>query len=84
MSQAPDTKPGAYYVTVKDGARYGRLLGPFVNDHAAALAWVDRAREVAEKQDPRAAFYTFGTARWEPGTTVAGVLNKLLPEAFRP
>lgn len=75
MSQAPDTQPGAYYVTVHDGRRYGRLLGPFVNDHAQALSMVDAARAKAEELDPRAAFYSFGTARLDASETRPGVLN---------
>lgn len=78
MSQAPDTKPGAYYVTVVDGARVGRLLGPFVNDHAGALAMVDAARRRAEELDPRACWYSFGTARADISGGVLprpGVLN---------
>lgn len=76
--QAPDTKPGAYYVTVTDGPRCGRLLGPFINDHAGALALVDAARAKAETLDPRAIWYAYGTARF-PDDDIAplrfGVLN---------
>lgn len=79
MSQAPDIKPGAYYVTVADGGRIGRLLGPFDNDHAGALAMVDKVRVKAEELDPRAAFYSFGTCRIPNDDSVpirAGLLNK--------
>ena len=75
MSQAPDAKPGSYYVTVVDGSRVGRLLGPFVNDHAGALARVDEARKLAETLEPRAAFYAFGTARYPENEKRPGVLN---------
>lgn len=78
MSQQPDNKPGAYYVTVLDGGKMGRLLGPFIDDHAAALAMVDKVRAKAEEFDPRAAFYAFGTARLPTDGSVllkAGLLN---------
>lgn len=79
MSQQPDTKPGMYYVSVMDGARTGRLLGPFENDHAGALAMVDKVRDKAQELDPRAAFYAFGTIRLSGDDSVpirAGLLNK--------
>lgn len=76
MSQQPDTKPGAYYVTVIDGPKVGRLVGPFINDHAAALAMVGKARAIAEKMDPRACWYAFGTCRIDiDGAMRPGVLN---------
>ena len=81
IMQTPDTKPGAYFVTCIDGARVGRLAGPFINDHAAALALVDRARAEAERIDPRAAWYAFGTCRVDldhPQATRPGVLNAAL------
>lgn len=79
MNQQPDSKPGMYYVTVIDGARVGRLLGPFENDHAGALAMVDKVRDKAQELDPRAAFYAFGTCRVpgdESALIRAGLLNK--------
>jgi hypothetical protein len=67
-----DNKPGFYYVTVRRcnnnagiGAQYRRLRGPFVNDHAAALAAVPAARIRACECDPRGVFYAYGTARSE-------------------
>lgn len=63
--QTPDTRPGFYYVSVVDGPRRGLLRGPWVDDHAGALAAVDRVRREAELVDPRAVFYAFGTARAE-------------------
>jgi hypothetical protein len=77
--QTPDTQPGAYYVTVLDGRRYGRLLGPFIDDHAGALAMVDVVRKRAEELDPRALFYSFGTCRVPADDSIplrAGLLNK--------
>jgi hypothetical protein len=68
--QAPDPRPGFYYVTVRrsnsnsgsDG-EHRRLRGPFRNDHVAALAAVDEARQRAYEYDPRAHWYAYGTAR---------------------
>jgi hypothetical protein len=71
-------EPGAYYVSVIDGARYGLLLGPFVW-HAAALAWVARVRQAAYDVDPRSHWYAFGTCGLHPGTPApVGRLNELL------
>jgi len=75
--RAPDTKQGAYYVTVIDGQRVGRLAGPFIDDHASALAMVDRAKSVAMEVDCRAFWYAYGTCRVD--TPVGpGVLNDRL------
>jgi hypothetical protein len=63
--QAPDPRPGYYYVSVVDGPRSARLRGPFVDDHAGALAAVHDARRALERLDPRAAFWAFGTCRSE-------------------
>lgn len=74
--QQPDTKPGAYYVTVIDAGRVGRLLGPFFNDHAAALAMVEPVRAKANELDPKSWFYAFGTCRVDAdGPAPAGILN---------
>lgn len=80
-AQQPDTKPGAYFVSVVDGPRVGLIAGPFVDDHAAALAMVDKARSVAEDADRRAVFYAFGTVRLDhdhPRAQRPGTLNHLL------
>lgn len=61
--QRPDTRPGYYYVSVMDGDRAARLRGPYVCDHAGALARVEEARETLGRLDPRAAFLAFGTIR---------------------
>ena len=79
MSQQPDSRPGEYYVSVIDGPRTALLVGPFTNDHQAALDMVEQVRTKAEDLDPRAVFYAFGTARLEGGDKVpirAGSLNK--------
>lgn len=79
MSQQPDNKLGAYYVSVIDGKRTALLLGPFENDHAGALAMVDAVRRKGEELDPRAHFYAFGTARLPADDSVPlryGSLNR--------
>ena len=64
MAQLPDTKSGFYYVSVRKENGDMRLLsGPYVNDHAAALADVDTYKAKAMDADPRAAWYFFGTMR---------------------
>jgi hypothetical protein len=78
--QTPDTRPGAYFVTMEYDGRFYRLLGPFDNDHAAALAKVDAVRTKANELDPRAAFAGFGTCRLPNDDSVPiryGSLNKL-------
>lgn len=73
----PDTRTGNYYVSVMDGPRYALLLGPF-GEHATALDAVTSVREHAEKIDPKAAFYAFGTCRLPDDDSVpirAGKLN---------
>lgn len=64
--QAPDPRPGNYYVSAVDGPRYWMIAGPF-STHAKALAMVDEAREKAEKKDPRAIWMAWGTCRTEVG-----------------
>jgi hypothetical protein len=76
-AQVPDTKPGFYYVSVVRGESDYRLLrGPFVNDHAGALAAVDAARFRAYDLDPRAAWYAFGTMRSDDDMG-PGILDKM-------
>ena len=78
MTQTADTAPGHYFVTALDGARHALLAGPFKNDHGAALAMVARARIEAEKVDPRAVWYAYGTARFPEDVTTPGKLNDRL------
>lgn len=82
MTQVPDTKPGNYYVTAISGEKVAWLLGPFVNDHGAALGMVDAARAKACDIDPRAHWYSFGTARAEHD--FPGKLNGLLQQQDLP
>ena len=78
VEQRPDTRPGNYYVTAFDGPnRYSLLSGPYPNDHAAALADVDAVRALAQALDPKAVFYSFGTARMDDAYTATGFLNRI-------
>lgn len=76
MTQAPDNKPGDYFVSViSDAGHYRLLAGPFVNDHAAALAAVSKARAIAYELDPKAPWYKYGTCRLELESGALGILN---------
>lgn len=62
---------GGYYVSVRDGRRFGLLAGPY-DTHAAALDKVRQARDLACERDHWAWFNRFGTVRMrddyrEPG-----------------
>jgi hypothetical protein len=75
----PDAAPGFYYVSIRRGASKSEcrlLLGPFENDHAAALARVEKAREIALAMCPHAAFCAFGTLRSEMDIG-PGIFNRL-------
>ncbi len=64
MTQRPDNKPGNYYVTaIRDDGAVAWLAGPFLNDHAGALAALPRAKAVAMDIDPNAPWYAYGTSR---------------------
>lgn len=82
----PDTAPGNYYVSVRnDKGEYRLLLGPFPNDHAAALAEVDKVRLYANQNDPKSVWYFFGTARRDLGeSAVQGRFNSVWPVEFLP
>ena len=77
--QQPDTQPGEYFVTVIDGDRYARLLGPFTDNHAGALAMVEAVREKAYELDPKSHWYSFGTCRLPSDSAAVrpGKLNNL-------
>lgn len=76
-TQEPDAAPGSYYVSIKDGQKFGLLAGPF-KTHAEALAMVDRAAAIAKEVDPWSAFAAFGTVRMAETYTKPGVLNEKL------
>ncbi len=60
---AADPRPGFYYVSIiREGGAYVFLRGPFTK-HQDALDAVAPSREIAERVDPRACWYAFGTAR---------------------
>lgn len=70
-----------FYVSVKDGSRYGLLLGPLASKEEAE-ARVGEVKELAEKADPFACFYAYGVSRWkgEPDAAPKGKLNELVEE----
>lgn len=79
LSHEPDDRPGRYYVSCRSGRRWSLLYGP-LSSHAAALAAVEATRAAAERLDPWAHFYAFGTARvHDDAPAPAGVLNGYLP-----
>lgn len=76
--QEPDSGPGPYYVSARDGpTTFWLLAGPFAT-HAEALALVERTRQVACEDEPRAFWYSFGTCRMKDGTTKPGSANHVL------
>lgn len=80
-TQQPDTKPGAYFVTATDGRTFWPMAGPFLDNHAAALALVEDARMAAYDVDSRALWMAFGTTRLEhdhPRARQPGPLNAAL------
>ena len=67
-----------YYVTVRrDNGDARTLAGPFA-EHGEAVAWVERTIRVANDRDPRAAWYSFGTAAIKYGYDKPGMLNAAL------
>lgn len=81
MTQVPDTKPGFYYVSVvRDNGDYRMLRGPFVNDHAAALAAIEAAKAKACELDRRGHWYAYGTCRTDEDAG-PGILDKIEKEA---
>lgn len=76
-TQTPDNRPGNYYVSVIDGPKYAKLLGPFAH-HETALDAVKDVRAFAIEHDGKAHFYAFGTCRLPDDDSVpirAGSLN---------
>lgn len=64
-----------YYVTVRDGGRTGFLLGPYPT-HDGALARVEAARRHANRVNPWAAFYAFGTSSLPAGQRARTVFTE--------
>ncbi len=86
-TQQPDTQPGNYYVSAMDPGTGNSwpVLGPFPNDHAAALSAVAEATAFCQAHHPRSIWFSFGTVRMDttylkPGTANAH-LTHLLPVA---
>jgi hypothetical protein len=74
-TQTPDTRPGPYFVSAIDGTKKYIMAGPYAQ-HTAALADVERVRDIADKADGRSCFMFWGTCRIE-GSTQVGNMNKL-------
>lgn len=66
-----------FYVSMIRGRRVALLAGPFVQ-HEAALAMVDRARDIAGQLDPWSDFDAFGTVGIAKPFGRPGVLNERL------
>ena len=77
-SQAPDHRPGDFYVTVVNDKKVGYLSGPYPG-HARALSDVTRVTKIARHLDnsPDSHFYSFGTARIDGGTHEPGLLQRM-------
>ena len=79
-----DTSPGYYYVSIRDGKRFGLLRGPFAT-HQQALDQVDEVMALPiVANSPEAVFATFGTCRLHPdypGKVLQGKLNdRFMPD----
>jgi hypothetical protein len=70
VKPVPDTARGAYYTSVVKNRSYCLALGPFHDDHARALAGVERVRRYFSSHhlDPWAAC-AYGTCRLPDGAT---------------
>ncbi len=82
VKPSPDTAPGHYYTTVLRARRWCLALGPFTDDHARALAGVERVRGYfrAHRLDDYHDC-AFGTARLElDADAPQGKLNDALLE----
>ena len=75
----PDTKPGNYYVTIRRGDhQFLCLAGPFRDDHAKALSFVNKASKLAIDYDPETIWDGFGTARFPYEHDKPGFFNEAL------
>lgn len=74
--QAPDTAPGPFFVTARDGRRISLACGPFPT-HPEALAAVSKVEAIARGHEPRAFWWSWGTSRWTaPEPAPSGVLDR--------
>ena len=74
-TQQADDKPGNYYVTAHDSGKTWPMAGPFVNDHAGALAAGRAVKDAACDLDGRACFMSWGTVRAPIDYIKPGPLN---------
>ena len=88
--QEPDQQSGDYFVSAYDqsGKKHALLSGPYIDDHPAALADLERVMQLAINKDAFAVFYAFGTCRLPPGSGTVGVFQRrkllALPEHHEP
>lgn len=66
-----------FYVSAKEDGRYALLAGPF-KSHKFALQYVDPADRLAEKLNPWAGFWAFGTVAMKTTYATPGKLNPQL------
>lgn len=81
-TQAPDPRPGAYYVSAaNDSGGLWLMRGPF-EAHDAALDAVAPTKTKAEELDPRAFWMAWGTVRWkdDAGDPPTGKMNGYFPQ----
>lgn len=76
--QEPDPRPGNFYVTSMDSGIVFPMAGPFVNDHASALAAVGAVKDAAGDRDGRALFMAWGTTRMPETYSAPGPLNSIV------
>ena len=67
---------GGYYVSVKDGRKFGLLAGPY-ETHSEAIAKIRAARDIPCHRDPWAWFYHYGTVRMKGSYREPGKFGKL-------
>lgn len=68
-----------FYATVRNGADWRPLAGPFAT-HAAARDSLREARRLANRRDSRAPWYAFGTALLPDGS-VTGIFSAEMGDA---
>ena len=81
--QAPDTKPGPYYVSSQNGDHYWLMRGPYAK-HADALAAVRDTMNKAIDLDARAHWMAWGTCRLPADLVRAdpGKMNRFFEEGL--
>ena len=73
-----DIKIGDYYVSIINGTSTCLALGPFPDNHTAALARVDEVNDYVSEHYPGGWFYAYGTLRVIDGDHRPGTLNEVL------